>query len=261
MAIEIKPKISWKCTTMGRVATLNETLFSYLMQNDLSDTELVIVNDYPYQTLIFDHPRVRVFNEPPFKTIGEKENFAVEQCKGEIIAVTDDDDVYMSTHNKNIKKFFTEDTNILHWQKGIYYNEPIIGAIAGIGNSGMVYSKKAWEAVGRHPIMNEGGDSDFSRKVQSLGNVVNAEPIDEDISAWYRWGMNGPDGNGVYHQSGLGGESPDKPNILIRHGEHIERLRRKGLIPTGIIQLRPMWQYHYEKMLVDFIKNKNETKN
>ncbi len=255
MAVEIKPKISWKVTTMGRVSTLNETLFSYLMQNDLSDTEMVIVNDYPMQTLVFDHPRVRIFNEPPFATIGEKENFAVEQCKGDIIAVTDDDDVYMSTHNKNIKEWFKEDTNILHWAKGVFYNEPIIQAITGIGNSGMVYSKKAWLQVGKHPIMNAGGDTRFSTEVHRLGNKVDAAP--EEVSAWYRWGMNGPDGNGIYHQSGMGTDDGTRPDVIQRHKEHIDRLRHKGLIPTGMIRLNPRWQYPYEKMLQDFIKKEN----
>src|SRR5688572_18590035 len=116
--------ISWRIPTYGRVSTLEETLFSFLQQTD-EDTECVIVNDYSLQTLIFEHPRVRIFNlKETFHTIGDKENFTIEQCKGNIIAVTDDDDVYMPNHNANIRKHFTPETNVLHWHTGVYYNEP-----------------------------------------------------------------------------------------------------------------------------------------
>lgn len=241
--------ISWKTTTYGRIDTLQETLFSFLNQGDLSDCEMVIVNDYPLQELVFDHPLVRIINSKvPFKTIGEKENFAVEQCKGDIIAVTDDDDVYMSNHNENILKYFKDDTNILHWKRGVFYNKPDITSIMSIGNSGMVYSKQAWEKAGKHPIMNAGGDSVFSARVHKLGNIVFADP--KEPSAWYMWGGRG------YHQSGQGTDDEIKPNIIKRHTQYIESRRRMGKIPVGVIQLHPKWEYPYDKMLKEFINKK-----
>ena len=85
--------ISCKMITYGRVEFLEESLQSFLNQDYDGEKELVIVNDYPQQKLIFDHPEVRIFNlDYTFETIGQKENFAVEQCKGDIIAVWDDDD-------------------------------------------------------------------------------------------------------------------------------------------------------------------------
>ncbi len=248
--------ISFKITTYGRVSTLEETLFSFLNQTDLEDAECVIVNDYCMQTLVFDHPKVRIINlEEQFPTIGEKENFAVEQCKGDIIAVTDDDDIYLKNHISNIKKYFVPGTNILHW-KGCFYNEPEISSIVGIGNSGMVYSKKAWWDIGKHPVMNAGGDSVFSVNVHRLGGVVNAEPADAEVSAFYRWSVRGSDNNGIYHQSGQGTDTPDRQSIIQRHGAHIEQLRREKKIPTGIINLKPNWKYDYQKMLDDYL-NKN----
>ncbi len=245
--------ISWKVSTYGRVSTLEETLFSFLNQEDLNDCECVIINDYPLQTLIFNHPQVRIFNiKEPFKTIGEKENFAVEQCKGNIIAVTDDDDIYLSNHNSNIKKYFKEDTNILHWM-GVYYNEPEITSIIGIGNSGMIYSKKAWELAGKHPIMNAGGDTVFANNIHKLEGYTLGIPPDEEVSAFYRWHL--PLDGGVYHQSGAGTDDEIKPNIIERHSSWIEQQRRKGFIKTGNIQLVPKWRYDYKKMLEEYIKN------
>ena len=249
--------ISWKCTTMGRVSTLEETLFSFLNQDDLSDCEMVIVNDYPEQFLIYHHPQVRIYNVPPFKTIGDKENFAVEQCRGEIIAVTDDDDVYMPNHNRNIKKFFVPEKGILHWM-GAFYNEPDIEDIDFIGNSGMVYSKEAWNKVGKHPIMNAGGDSVFSKRIHDLmGETVGSPPF-EEISAFYRWRMIT---NPIYHQSGMGTDVGEFPNIIERHKEHIAKMRREGRIPTGSIDLDPHWKEDYYKMLQRFINRKYASRN
>ena len=245
-------KISAKTTTYARTEYLEEAIYSFINQKELGEDEMIIVNDYPLQKLIFDHPNVKIFNlEDTFKTIGEKDNFAVQQASGEIIATWDDDDVYMPNHLQNIRSYFTEDANMLHW-KGVYYNEPDELAITGIGNSGMVYSKKAWENVHFHPIMNAGGDSVFSQKVHVLGNIVQAHPPDEEVSAWYRW--RGASGNGIYHQSGQGFDDGTKPNIIERHSAHIEYLRQKGKIPTGEIHLNPHWRKPYDEMLKNHIK-------
>src|SRR5687768_15926195 len=115
-------KISAKCITYGRVQTLEEALHSFLIQDYVGENELIIVNDYPKQFLKFDHPRVKIYNCPKtFSTIGEKENYTLERCSGDIIAVWDDDDIYLSRHLSNIPKYWKEDTNILHW-KGVYFN-------------------------------------------------------------------------------------------------------------------------------------------
>ena len=58
--------------------------------------------------LIYDHPQVTIYNlDETFPLIGEKENYAIERCNGDLIAVWDDDDVAMSNHLQNIAK---------HWQ-------------------------------------------------------------------------------------------------------------------------------------------------
>lgn len=245
------PLISCKCITYGRTNLLEEAVHSFLIQEYNGPKELIIVNDYPLQTLIFNHPEVKVINtDTTFPTIGHKENFALEQCSGDIIAVWDDDDIAMPNHLSNIAKYFTPGSNILHWQKGVYYNEPAITAITGLGNSGVVYSKSGWEKVGKHPFENAGYDTTFINKLHKLGGVVNAAPPDHEVSWWYMWG--GRD----YHMSGLGADVKGKPNVLQRHAAHIEKKRVKGEIPTGDVYLNPRWHKDYQQMLKDFIKNK-----
>jgi hypothetical protein len=224
-------------------------LHSFLIQDyDENECEMVIVNDYPLQELIFDHPRVKIFNlKQTFPVIGQKENFTIEHCSGDIILTADDDDIALPNHLKNIDKYWQPDTDILFWGKGVYYNEPSITAITGVGNSGMVFSKKSWERIGKSPLENAGGDMTFANKLRQ-GNVVSAFPDDNEVSWFYRWSlpMN-------YHQSGMGTDTPDRKNIVIRNMEYIESQRRIGRIPTGKIYLEPKWRHDYSKMLKDFI--------
>jgi hypothetical protein len=245
------PFISCKMITYGRVDTLVEALHSFLIQDYPADKcELIIVNDYPKQKLIFDHPQVTIYNlDKTFSTIGEKENYAIERCKGPLIAVWDDDDIGLSNHLSNIAKFWKPDSNLLHWQKGVFYNEPSITKLMSLGNSGIVYSKKAWEAIGKSPIENAGGDMTLVISIHNLGRdkVVLAEPSDEECSWFYMWGGRG------YHQSGQGTDKPGKKNIIERHSEYIEQQRKKGIIPTGNIYLEPKWNKDYAQMLKNFI--------
>lgn len=244
------PRISAKCITYARVETLEELIYSFLNQDYEGWSELIIVNDYPLQTLIFDHPKVKIFNlKETFSTIGDKENFAIEQCSGDLIAVFDDDDVALSNHLSNIAKFWRPDSNLLHWQNGVFYNEPKITELMALGNSGIVYSKKAWEIIGKSPIENAGGDMTLVVAIHNLGRdkVVLASPPDEECSWFYMWGGRG------YHQSGMGTDTDARPNVIQRHSDYVENLRRKGVIPTGDVQLNPHWNKDYKKMLHDYI--------
>lgn len=247
--------ISAKTITYGRVDTLVETLHSFLIQDYPKDRcELIIVNDCPFQTLVFDHPQVKIYNlKETFSTIGEKENYAIERCNGSLIVVFDDDDIAMPNHFNNINKYFSENVNLLHWANAVYYNEPGITALTQVGNSGIVYSKKAWLSIGKSPLMNAGGDMVLTESIKALDplKVIWAFPKDEDISWFYMWGGRG------YHQSGQGTDDEIKPNIIQRHSEHIERLRTMKQVPEGIILLKPKWNKPYDEMLKNFINGKH----
>jgi len=242
----IRPlRISCKCTTYGRVNVLEEALYGFLHQEYEGWKELVIVNDYPLQKLHFDHPQVRIYNlDETFDVIGDKENYTIERCEGDIIAVFDDDDIGLPNHLSNINKYWKDDTNLIHWNQALFYNGPNATKIAGVGNSGIVFSKRVWEEIGRSPIENAGGDMTFIVTIHNLGRekVVVASPPDEEVGWMYRWGI--PQGD-VYHQSGKGTDVEGKPNIVERHKAHIERLRKHGKIPTGDIELKPNWKYPY----------------
>ena len=244
------PFISAKMITYGRIPTLEEALHSFLIQDYPADKcELIIVNDYPLQKLKFNHPQVKIFNlDETFPLIGEKENFTIELCKEALIAGCDDDDIAMPNHLQNVVKYWKEDTNLLHWNRGVAYNNKKISKIMTVGNSGIVYSKGAWEAIGKSPLMNAGGDMVLVVAIRALGDekVVRAFPPDDEVSWFYYWA------NRSYHQSGLGRDDDTRPNVIVRNSEHIERERVKGNIPTGNIVLNPHWDIDYQQQLKDY---------
>jgi cellulose synthase/poly-beta-1,6-N-acetylglucosamine synthase-like glycosyltransferase len=231
------------------VETLEESLNSFLKQDYPADRcEMVIVNDYPLQTLKFDHPQVKIYNvSHTFTTIGAKENFATELCKGEIICQWDDDDLAMPWHLKNVVDHLTPDTDIIHWETGVFYNGNAITDITWIGNSGIAFRKSTWTKVGGHPIENAGYDMTFIESLHKNGQRKFVR-MDKSKASWfYMWGGRG------YHMSGQGHDKPGKPNVIQRHSAHIDNLRQQGKIPTGDVQLKPNWKHNYEKMLKDFV--------
>ena len=243
------PLISCKMITYGRVEFLEESLHSFLIQDYPGEKELVIVNDYPLQKLVFDHPQVRIYNlDETFKTIGDKENFATDLCRGEIICQWDDDDVAMPWHLKNVAKYFTDGVNILHWNPGVFYNNGNITDITWTGNSGIVFRKSAWKAIGGHPIENAGYDMTFVERLHKHGGVLFAAPPKHGASWFYMWGGRG------YHMSGLGTDTGNKPNVIERHSAHVENLRKKGLIPTGDVQLNPHWEIDYQSQFNEYVR-------
>jgi len=243
------PFISCKMITYGRVDTLEESLNAFLKQDYPADKcELIIVNDYPIQKLLFEHPQVKIHNmDYTFSTIGDKENYATDLCQGDIICQWDDDDVAVPWHLQNVAKYFTDDVNIMHWNPGVFYNGDAITDITWIGNSGIVFRKSAWKTIGGHPIENAGYDMTFIERLHAHGGRLFATPPKEEASWFYMWGGRG------YHMSGQGHDKPGQPNVIQRHSAHIENLRIQGKIPTGDIQLNPNWKYDYTQMLKDYV--------
>lgn len=244
--------ISAKCITYGRVEFLEESLYSFLNQDYDGESEMIIVNDYPLQELIFDHPRVRIFNlKETFDHLGDKENYATSLCKGDIIAQWDDDDVALPNHLKNIEKYFVPGTDLLQWANGIFMSGRQIAAIHSVGNSGIVYSRDCWNKIGGYPKENAGYDMSFVMKIRGMEGVDFKQVITprEEASWIYMWA------NGTYHCSGAGTDTPDRPNVIVRHSDHIESLRKQGKIPTGKVYLNPHWKQDYVQNLKDFIEN------
>ena len=93
------PLVSWLFLTYRRPQRdqhlLEEAIEAFLRQS-YPNKELIVLNDYDQQTLVFDHPEVTEGNlSRRFRTVGEKMNAATALCAYDLLFVGDDDDVYL----------------------------------------------------------------------------------------------------------------------------------------------------------------------
>jgi len=82
--------------TYGRPRIAEEALKCFLDQKFSGDAELIIVNDFNQQKLVFDHPQVKIFNfNKLFPTIGDSFDWGFHQGTGSYIVPWEDDDIYL----------------------------------------------------------------------------------------------------------------------------------------------------------------------
>ena len=81
--------------TYGRPDFVEESIAFFLAQ-DYPRKELIIINDCPGQTFTGHFPDVVIINLPDrCPSLGEKRNLGIEMARGDLIAVWDDDDIYL----------------------------------------------------------------------------------------------------------------------------------------------------------------------
>ena len=91
----LQPLVTCIMPTYGRPDYAAESLAMFLEQ-DYLNRELIILNDCPEQVFKGTFPNVRIINsQVRYPTLGEKRNAMIEEARGELIAIWDDDDVYL----------------------------------------------------------------------------------------------------------------------------------------------------------------------
>ena len=233
------PFVSCRCMTHARVSHLETSISCFLRQDYPGKKELIILNDCAEQTLVFDHPEVKIFNlESQIPTIGQKENSCIDLCAGEIIFFWDDDDFflpfYISTYIKEMidrKWDFIQNNYCWNWN-GVSLSGPFPAQCTGFA-----FRKTAWNAAGKLPEINVGHEQPFlaGLKSTSLGGVISL-PLSQ-IGYAYGWA------NGVYHVSGQGPDIPGQPTCVQRFRDDALARMNGGIEPTGIIQLRPQQKH------------------
>ena len=150
--------------TYGRHEYVCESLSLFLAQ-DYPHKELIIVNDCPGQLMETEAPGVRVFNFPSrFKSLGLKRNFAIQQAAGEIIAVWDDDDIYLPWHlslatevivNEG-REFFCPQESWSYW--GTHRLREMRSSFEWINHATWVFRKNLWNELQGYPEITLGED-------------------------------------------------------------------------------------------------------
>lgn len=238
--------VSALCITYGRYKLLEEAIESFLRQ-DYINKELIIVNDLAEQTLIFDHPQVKIYNfKTRFPTIGDKRNESVKLSSGEILLSWDDDDIYLPWMISKLAKEFELDTRLGFVQpnKSWCLNGDKLEYSKG-WCAHTAFTKESFNAVGGYASINSGQDMNLINKLKKYLGLIRTKELmfsNEDACYIFRWN------NGNYHLSGFG---RDRPNRESGFNQIEKSIKSKPIEP--LIKLNPHWNKDYLQLTKDFI--------
>lgn len=232
------PKISCLCPTYGRPRQLEHAIESFLRQDYAGEKELIVLNDYGEQTLIFDHPEVRIVNLlEQIRPLGAKFNRTAALATGDLLAIWEDDDIYLpwrlsysvehlNEHNiyHTASAWFEEDTHKLVPSRNLYH-------------CNLLMSRDVFESVGSYSEVRDSGAIDvllFDELRKKYGTITQ-EIADENRFYIYRWGT-----SGGYHASGWSTNIVSE--LAAQHVAQHNKIR-------GIVELKPNWPYEYTEYL------------
>ncbi len=246
------PPISCMCLTFGRPQRiLEEAVHSFLIQDYPGPKELLILNDFPLQTIVFDHPEVTVVNAPVrFVTLGEKRNAAAALCRHDLLAVWDDDDVYLphrlsfSLSRYDPRRRFFKPTRAFVLNNGV-----LSGPRTNRFHSSSLWHRSLFDEVGGYAPIGSGEDADLEdRFKQVIGDGMYYGCIQpHEIYYLYRWF-----GTQSYHLSQFGrdGAGPSGNDKVM---EYVLRQMERGAIRPGEIVLDPQWTVDYSQLVKDYM--------
>ncbi len=222
-------KVSCLCPTFGRVPLLEEALECFLKQDYKGEKELVVCNDCDRQTLVFDHPEVKIHNvRTRFATIGAKRNHTAGLATGDLLLTWGDDDIHLPGRISRMVEAMDRDMLL----EGAHYclNGKLLKHPYATCGAHMVKSEFFWR-LGGVPEINMGEDVDFNlRAVEAMGEAI---PVcREEPQFIYRWA------SGRAHASW-------GPEHYGKMGINVHSLIARGEEPKGEYHLRPHWKMDY----------------
>lgn len=245
------PKVSAYCATYGRPHLLEEAIESFLKQDYKGEKELVILNDYPEQTLIFEHPEVKVYNvSEKITPLGKKFNETVNRCTGDIVVVWEDDDIYLPNKlSVSVDKLIKSKKQIFHTQQA-YYEESLGRIVKAIDHFkydllfhvNMAMYKSFFDSVGGYLetdniTLDVDSMSRFFTKANYKSEIVNQEDV------FYIYRLNTTNS---YHGTWLSGWNKEG-SLSKASVEYIKQNDDK--IIKGEYILKPYWKYDYIKLI------------
>lgn len=234
------PSFSAICITYARVPQVEEAVESFLRQRYDGQKELVILNTYAGHRLEFYHPEIKIINAdaaPP--TLGETRNVAISHAIYDWLVTFDDDDFYLPNHLSNFARGITEDLGWVRLSKEFYAESGRIKKLTHGSWNTVCYRRIELLAIGGFRAMNTGEDFHTLTALSMRCPGTDIHLADQEVSFIRGW-----DG-GVYHVSGHGPDKMGEPDAMTRVKVHIEQQARAGLIPQGLVKLKPGWKYDY----------------
>ena len=233
--------ISVLTLTYQRHHLLEEAIESFLRQDFLGESEMLIINDSQEVEYVFEHPKIQIINlKERFPSVGLKLRFGFSQCKYDYIYRLDDDDLlapWALSHTwEDIIKY--PDFEIYRSDGHYYFENNKFNGISSNVNNGNVYSKKYLSRI-------EIPDSSFGEDYAITFNF-NAKTYvsaHEKKTMLYRWGM------GTYHISGMGELSNNAINEWADRIVETVAKEKDSSYEKGVIVLSPHFKQEYYQQI------------
>lgn len=212
-------KIACVLVASGRVPQLSESIASFINQ-DYENAEMVVVNLCLRQTLVFDHPKIRIYNAKTQTMPMRARNWAIEQSRGQIVVAWDELSTYLP------------------------------GFLTQIANS---MSGREWCWLEKEYCLELGADNATTLSTQQGSEFCFAF----SMNAWAKCGMYQPGVGGASERNLLsritkmfpGEHTPVSDINLIRMGTKEQREQTLPVNVSGQIKLQPAMQRDYRSVV------------
>jgi hypothetical protein len=231
-------KIDCLMGTYGRYSLACEALACFLQQSALARATLLIYNQHPVP-LRFDHPRVRIVNEPPPSgTMRHIRRRMVELADpaADLLHLWDDDDLYLPWHLEDCLREIGEHPAWKPRSSWMLLNDVYSLEVNWFEATWALRAEHV-KAAPLHTHPTHTGHPVF-RQTWEAGLVATTE-LAGRTSYIYRWGGE------VQHISGYGGGSEDTQ----RKNLELWRLRSRDVRADGVLvppDLTPRWRHYLE---------------
>jgi hypothetical protein len=258
-----QPQISCICPTYGRVDLLEEAICSFIKQDYQGPKELIILNDFEQQTLVFDHPEVRIINFPKrLRTLGEKYKAAVGLCSHNLIFVWHDDDIYLPHRLSYVvkqlyKQIFDYRPNFNQDRHKAFFRadkawgwdgQQLSGPATGRFHGGSSWTRTQFASVRGYAHINYGYDEELETQFEKNPESMIIDDIaPQDIYYIYRRG-----GTDSYHLSDFAGDETGDEYGKV--AAFVQSQAEQGKIKLGHIELEPQWRTDYAKLVRNFLQ-------
>jgi hypothetical protein len=227
-----------------------EAIACFLEQDYAGPKELVVYNNDPALTLVYDHPEVKVINEPRNgRTLGQLFNATIAACRYDLLACWEDDDIRLPAH---LSRMFAAlgDADAVRPKHYWYLEKNVIKEWSGNGpaHSGWLLRRAALAAAGGYPADKS---TDCVHLVwaalEKAATVRTWDCQPAETTFLYRWA-----GSSV-HLSGFGvGDSVmDSADALSLY------LQDRGLAVKGAYQIEPALSCDFSQLVTTYIKEKS----
>jgi hypothetical protein len=237
------PGISCYCSTYGRPKRILENSIQCFLEQDYrGPKELVILNDFDKQELIFEHPEVKIINHPErIVPLGKKFNYNVDLCKYNILATWEDDDVFLK--NRLSYSYDNMINGIFHTHNAYYeISEQNIVVAKNIFHSTHMFTRDLFN-MARYNESEDSCSLDISimSKFRNLVGEYTQDVGISDIFYIYVWAC-----SKSYHGSGYGASHQ---NISQMAADIVDQqIQNKDLL-IGSILLKPKLRYNFYDFL------------